>query len=270
MGISLMGALGVLEGIGEPRRVSRVLHWTRTLPVSSGARWAIVLGLLSNRRRFMAVDAGLGMRGRPGLPGHTVVEGREHLDAAARRGPTILLTFSLGPGVATEKRLRALGYDVIVAGKAPGHSLTPFVERDDRVVLWRDPGEHVAALYRIYRLLRAGRMVALTADGGTGLETFRIALPGGPMTIRSGWLGLRRRTRATVLPILSHLEGARLVVTVHPPLPAPDGDPVRDLEACRLIITALVVDYVKRFPDHCVTHAMWRQLPDPGVLPNGK
>jgi hypothetical protein len=210
----------------------------------------------------MAVDAGLGMHSRPGLPGRTTVEGREHLDAAARRGPTILLTFSLGPGVAAEKGLRALGYDLIVAGKAPDDDWTPFLEHDERVVLWRDHRDHVAFLYRIYQLLRARRMVALPATGRTGLEAFRITLPDGPMTVRGGWLWLRRRTGATVLPILSRLEGTRLVVTVYPPLPPPAADSDGDLEVCRVIITGLVADYVRRFPDHCVSRAIWGEPPD--------
>jgi hypothetical protein len=270
MGISLMGAHGLLECIGDPRRVLRVLDWTHALPVSSGARWAIALRLLRNRGRFLAVDAGLGMRGRPALPGRIAAEGREHLDAAVRRGPTILLTFSLGPGVATEKGLRALGYDVIVAGKAPDDSWSPSVEDDERAVLWRSHGEHVAFLYRIYRLLRAGRMVALSADGRAGCEAFDIALPGGPMTVRGGWQWLRRRTGATVLPILSRLEGTRLVVTVYPPLPPPGADAVHDLDVCRVLITGLVLDYVRRFPDHCLAAAFWGNPSDPGVLAAGE
>jgi lauroyl/myristoyl acyltransferase len=71
------------------------------------------------------------------------------------------------------------------------------------------------------------------------------------MIVRSGWLSLRRLTGARVIPVVTHLEGRTQVITVHPALPTPaprDADPPA---SWREIITALVSDYVRRFPEQC-------------------
>lgn len=99
--------------------------------------------------------------------------------------------------------------------------------------------------------------MCITADGPVGAEAFRIPLPGGPAIIRSGWLALRRHAGAPTLPILSHLEGRRQIVTIHPPLPEPQTDPVGDALACRDVLSPLLWDYVRRFPEQCRSLAFW-------------
>ena len=79
------------------------------------------------------------------------------------------------------------------------------------------------------------------------------------MSIRSGWLSLRRATGAPVLPVLSHLEGHVQIVTIHRPLPAPVHDAALDVEACRRALGDVLSDYVRRFPEQCPTLAFARR-----------
>ena len=78
------------------------------------------------------------------------------------------------------------------------------------------------------------------------------------MRIRSGWLVLRRQCAVPVLPVLTHLEGRTQVIAICPPLPPPDPDPGRDLEACRVRVTTLLEDHVRRYPEQCYALAFGR------------
>jgi hypothetical protein len=106
-------------------------------------------------------------------------------------------------------------------------------------------------LYRARRILLDGGELFIMADSRVGRAAFLVPLPGRPMTIQSGWLSLCRLTGARVIPVVTHLEGRTQVITIHPALPTPtprDADP---LAAWREIITGLVSDYVRRFPEQC-------------------
>jgi len=48
-----------------------------------------------------------------------------------------------------------------------------------------------------------------------------------------------------------------VVVTVHAALPAPTPDPLQDLAACRDALSRLLQEYVRRFPEQCVSLALW-------------
>ena len=105
----------------------------------------------------------------------------------------------------------------------------------------------VARLYQARAILREGGHVFVNADGD-GERGFTIELPGRPIVLRHGWLGLRDATGAPVLPVLSHFEERRHVVTLHPPLPV-------DADAWRRSLGALLEDYVRRFPEQCYSLA---------------
>jgi hypothetical protein len=95
----------------------------------------------------------------------------------------------------------------------------------------------------------------LAGDGIHGVDAFRIGLPVLPLILRTGWFVLRRSTRATTLPILSRRDGRWVVVTVHPPLPAPVAGLGDDIAACRAHLTPLLEDYGRRFPEQCFSIA---------------
>ena len=91
----------------------------------------------------------------------------------------------------------------------------------------------------------------LTVDGPFGREAFRIDVPGGPLVVRTGWLALRRHTRAPTFPVLVRREGRRRTIVVHPALPDVAADAARDAEACRSALASLVSDYVRQYPAQC-------------------
>lgn len=79
-------------------------------------------------------------------------------------------------------------------------------------------------------LLRSGALVYLRADGPFGREAFRFDLPGESMIVRAGWLALRQLTRAPTFPVLTHRDGKRQVIVIHPALPPPAGRSALDSE----------------------------------------
>jgi lauroyl/myristoyl acyltransferase len=76
--------------------------------------------------------------------------------------------------------------------------------------------------------------------------------------IRSGWLALRRHTGAVIVPLLARRRGRTRIITLYPPLPPLEADPERDRAVCREVITALLQEYVRRFPEQCPCLAFWR------------
>jgi lauroyl/myristoyl acyltransferase len=123
-------------------------------------------------------------------------------------------------------------------------------------------------LYRARRILLDGGNVFISADGAHGQIAFTVPLAGGPVAIREGWRVLRRATGATVLPVLSHMEGRRQITTVHPPLPPLAADPLLDLDACRDALGHLLGDYVRRFPDQCYSLAFSPSATEPAPEPS--
>jgi len=66
---------------------------------------------------------------------------------------------------------------------------------------------------------------------------------------------------AVAVPALIRREGRQLVVAVHPPLPDPESNATRDLEACREALSPIVRDYVRRFPEQCPFPALGSSTP---------
>jgi lauroyl/myristoyl acyltransferase len=195
-----------------------------------------------------------------------VIHGAQHLETP---GGAILLGFHLGPP-RTPYVLQACGYPVTSAGRLEGAGADPrWHDAIDAGAAVRlpdgSPADWVQGLNRLRGLLRKGSVIYLTADGPFGREAFRIDLPGRPLVVRAGWLALRRLSGAPTFPVLTHRHRGHRVIVVHPPLPAPQPDPVRDAESCRLALAPIVLDYVRRFPAQCRYLAFPAWPPDPGV-----
>jgi lauroyl/myristoyl acyltransferase len=234
---------------GSRRRPA--LAWASQQP---GGGLRLALRVCAFRGRWVARAALLGLRSPDALIRRAVIRGQEHL-AMAPQG-TILLGFHLGPPN-VDVTLRILGHRLAWLGS----SRNSWAWSSDA---WRplsDPRQNLAPpdddwfwpgfLYRARRILLEGGALFIMADSWVGRTAFPVPLPGGPMIVRSGWLTLHRLTGARVIPVTTHLDGRTQVITIHPPLPAPrtrDADPI---PAWREIITALVSDYVRRFPEQC-------------------
>jgi hypothetical protein len=194
--------------------------------------------------------------------------GADALPAPARGGGVILLVFHIGaPGSTLGLRLGgrpmvSAGDDDHLAWPPPRTSWQTLIAAHHAYVPLQ-AGDGPGGLYRVRRALLAGQTVILAADAHSGAAAFSVPLPGGELVVRRAWWMLRRQTRVPVVPVLSHVEGSRLVGTFHPPLPAPDPDPVRDLEACRATLGPMIAEFVARFPDQCLSVA----LDDPAAEP---
>lgn len=251
-GAAVLTRLFMLAGMLQAPRRRAALAWAAQQP--GHRRWRLAAALCAFRGRRFASGGLIGLRGPDDLRRHIVVEGAEHLEGAP--GGTILLGFHLGPGGA-DVALRACGHPMAWLGGPRG-------SRALSRGTWRrflDPAEHLAPIpgrmfwpglvLRARRMLLEGGRVFVMADCGVGREAFRVTLPGGDAVMRQGWLALQRQTGARVLPVLSHREGRRVVITVHPALPAKPGDQDGELAAWRDILGSLLRDYVRRFPEQC-------------------
>ena len=261
----ILGLVGLTQAFLEPSRARRAFAWAASQPETGKGKWRLALSLLFNRGRLLAIVASPARMTPESFLRRVVLEGVPHLEAARKQGGTILLGFHLGPNVAG-MAFRAHGYTFTATGEGWNFKGWPrartewrSIPRRDGHVLWPgpDPAVRGAGLYRVRRALLAGRTVRITADGRSGREAFRIAVPGGEVVIRAGWWILRRQTGATTLPVLAHRQGPKVVVTVHAALPAPTPDPLQDLAACRDALSGLLQEYVRRFPEQCVSLALW-------------
>jgi len=241
----------------------RPRRWRRAIVWASAQRpdrpWRLAAAVCAFRGRWVARWRLVGIRAPEQLRRNLTVEGAEHLVAV--EGGAILLEFHLGPpGV--ELPLRALRYEVRHVGwhdRPAGwwnEAWRPLLAPDDLSTAAEDPKKWPAVLYKARQTLLDGGKICIMADSEQGQEVFRIALPGGPMMIRPGWVTLHRLTGAPVLPVFTHLRGRTQIITIHPPLPTDESDPARRLESWQDIITSLVVDYVGRFPEQCPAQAL--------------
>lgn len=260
-GEDILAAIFAARAALPTRRARQALAWAAGQPPGRLAPRDLARALCASHGRFVARSALLGIRDARTLRRLVAVRGAAHV-AAGERG-TILLGFHLGPPNAYVG-LRAAGVPLTWIGgrgasRAWAHDLRARYQTDREAAFFgAEPGRWVQRLHRALQLLLDGNHVFISADG-EGREAATIALPGGPLTLRSGWLALRRATGAAVVPVLSHLEGRTQVVTVHPPLPERCADGAADLEACRGALAAVIGDYVRRFPEHCYSLA----FPDP-------
>jgi lauroyl/myristoyl acyltransferase len=129
-----------------------------------------------------------------------------------------------------------------------------------------EPAARVEGLYRLRRFLRDRGMVFMAADGPLGSPLFTLDVPGPPPVVRGGWFHLRRQLRAPTFPTLMHESSGRRIVTVHPALPDVEDDPERDAAACRDAMSAIVREYVRRWPAQCryLAFPPWASNANPG------
>jgi len=253
LGEGILAAVAVADGLIHPARFRQAHVWAAAQPGTGRPPWRLALALLANHGRFCGEEAFVGVSSADAVRRDVVLEGADHLRAAG--AGAILLGFHLG-SPRPWFRLRAMGYPVRLAGRLEASVDDPrwseaLAAREAVRLPDGTPRARLAGLYQIRDLLRGGALVFLTADGPFGREAFRLDLPGGPLIVRTGWLALRRQTGVRTLPVFAHRDGKGHVIVVHPPLPPPDRDPVRDLAACRAILAPLVEAYVRRFPTQC-------------------
>lgn len=263
----LLGGVGLVHGLVRPSRLCRARTWAATHAAGRVPRWRLALTLLRNHGRSLVVRSFPALETPEAFRNRVTLIGAERLEEAARRGGTILLSFHLGPG-GTWPILEAFGYAVIYAGADPMERafLPPRSEwrrilaRRPPAVLLRDPRTRVAVLYHARQLLLQGASLSIAADGSVGPALLTVPVPGGVARIDRGWFVLRRHSGATVLPVLTYWRGSKVVLTIHPPLPAPHDDPQHDLAACREVLRDLLTDYVRTFPEQC--YSLGLQAPE--------
>jgi lauroyl/myristoyl acyltransferase len=252
LGEATLAGLAVADGLRRGR-YRRARAWAAAQPGAASPPWRVALTLLANHGRFCAEEALVGVRTTAAPAADVVVEGAEHLPAPGTGA--ILLGFHLGPP-RMWYHLRTLGYPVRLGGAL----VTSIQDRrwqgliDSGEVVYIPGGAtagRLPGLFQIRELLRRGEIVYLAADGTYGREAFRVELPGGPLIVRTGWLVLRRMTRAATLPVFIHRDGRRRVIVIHPPLPAPVPGADEDAAACHAVLAPLIGDYVRRFPTQC-------------------
>jgi lauroyl/myristoyl acyltransferase len=247
----LAGLFGTVALVRGSRR-RPALAWASQQPGARGS-W-LALAVCAFRGRWVARAALLGVRSPDALTRRAVIRGEEHLTTAPKG--TILLGFHLGPPN-VDVTLRILGQKLAWLGS----SRSSWVWSSES---WRplsDPRQNLAPpdddwfwpgyLYRARRILLDGGALFVMADSWVGRPAFPVPLPGGPMIVRSGWLSLYRLTGARVIPVVTHLEGRTQVITIHPPLPTPTPRAADPPATWREIISALVREYVRRFPEQC-------------------
>jgi lauroyl/myristoyl acyltransferase len=252
VGEDALAALFGLVALARPSRRRLAFAWARRQTCPSA--WKLALAVSAFRGRWVARSSLIGLRAPEDLRRRVVVRGEEHLAAAA--GGTILLGFHLGPPN-VDVALRTLGHRLAWLGvnrsarawsrpgwrplNEPGHNLAP----PSATAFW--PGY----VYRARRLLLEGGTLVVMADSGVGRELFQVPLPGGPAVVRSSWFLLWRETGARVLPVMTHLEGHTQVVTIHPALPPPAAGGAEGLDPWRTIVSEIMAEYVRRFPEQC-------------------
>ena len=257
LGEDIVGAVFVAKAFLKPGELRRALSWASAF-ASGRVRWRLALSLLATRGRFVARGALVGVRSASDVLGQFTLHGEEHLRRAT--GAMILLGFHVGPPY-SYVALRASGRPVTVLAlrciperwsREPWGR--PESENQD-LLLGHDGFSRATMLHRAQQVLRDGGTVYTTADTvpeGAGREAFRLVIRGKDLVVRSGWLALQRRTGAAVLPVLAHLDGRRVIVMIHPPLPRPGLDPT----ACRETLERLLSDYAERFPEQCWSLAL--------------
>ena len=253
-GEDLLARFYVAKAFVRVSRLRKALAWAGHHSRDGRGRWRLALSCCAHHGRFVARQAFLGIAAPEDLRRHLVLEGETHL-AAATSG-AILLGFHMGPP-AVAAALQVLGHRVTWMGGRRAfrtratEAWQSFQRESDSLAVSRRSESPGAALYRARRLLLERGVLYVAGEGRAGRVAFDVALPGASARIRSGWIVLRRQCRVPVLPVLTHLEGRTQVITICPPLPPSDPDPARDLEACRVRVTALLEAYVRRHPEQC-------------------
>ena len=250
LGERALGVVFVIKAFAKPDELRRALAWASAF-ARGPRRWRLAFSALAMRGRFVARGALIGMRSLDDILRQYTVVGQEHIRAAP--GATILLGFHFGPPYsyialrATGRAVTLLGLKGIPDQWTQGTWDRSGTDNQD-LLITNDGVSRATMLHRAQHVLRQGGTLYVTADtvkGVEGREAFRLPIHGRDVVVKSGWLALHRTTGATVLPVLAHLHGRSVAVTIHPPLP------MSDPEACRATLEHLLVEYAGRFPEQC-------------------
>lgn len=246
------GALFLLRNLGRPRVVARASRFLARYP-SPESLFARTCRLFVYQGRFRARHALIGLASPDALASRVRIDGREHLPD----GGAILLGFHVGPPAAGEA-LCVSGIPVLsVAGRRysrqwTSEAWTPVRRLYEAFPLTEDPSVLGGVLYRMRRRLAGGERVYVAGDGLKGRLAFTLQVQDGRvLKMKSSWLLLARHTGAPVVPVTTHYEGARQVVTLHPPLPPVDPARVEDLVRCQALLQALLERYAAEHPEQC-------------------
>jgi lauroyl/myristoyl acyltransferase len=238
--------------IVRPVRLRKALGWAAVHAGPGRTRLRLAMSVCAFAGRVRGRHALLGIRSPTDLCRQVRIVGGDHLP---RTGGAILLGFHLGSPVVGEA-LCAAGIRVSPVGGVrcsrswSSPAWTSVRSRAEGFLLSETTTVLGGLLYRARRRLLGGDTVYITADG-LGRVAFSIALPGAPaLSIKSGWLALRRECGVPVLPVLSHLEGRTQVIVIHPPLPV-DQDRQREVESCRDVLSVLLTEFARDFPEQC-------------------
>lgn len=262
LGEDTLAALFALISLVRPSRRRLAFAWARQQ--SSSSAWRLALSVSAFRGRWVARSSLMGLKSPEDLRRQVIVRGEEHLVPGA--GATILLGFHLGPPNA-DVALRTLGHRLAWLGTS--RSARAWSRREWRPL--HDPRENLGPptatafwpgyLHRARRILLDGGALFIMADSGVGRELFRVPLPGGPAVVRSSWFMLRCQTGARVLPVETHLAGRAQVITILPALPPAGAGGADVLGPWRQILSDMMADYVRRFPEQCPALVFPPQFP---------
>jgi hypothetical protein len=260
VGEDILAHAFALVGLIRSSRRQPILDWAAGR--AGVYRWRLLWAMGVFRGRWVARASLIGLRTPADLDRQVVIHGEQHLTPAATG--TILLGFHLGPPNA-DVALRFRGHRLAWLGSPR----LPWVWRTAPWLPFADPRDNLTPadpaqvwsgyLYRARRLLLEGGTVFMMADSLRGRQIFSEPAAERSLRIVRGWLALHRHSGARVLPVTTHLEGRTQIITIHPALPAPlaGADPT---DAWEPIVTGIVHDYVRRFPEQCATLALRPRL----------
>jgi KDO2-lipid IV(A) lauroyltransferase len=195
-------------------------------------------------------------------------EGLENLEAAQKRGHgVILFTGHLGAWELSSFALSAFGYPMsFLVRRIDNPKIEPLVE-NTRTRFGNRSIDKRAAARPMLRILREGGTLGLLVDLNTlPHEGLFVDFFGIPASTTASLATLALRTKASVLPVFVpwDKENRRFVLRIDPPLEIEcTGDRERDVRQLTAQFTAVIEDYVRRFPEQWLwIHKRWNTRPE--------
>ena len=189
------------------------------------------------------------------------VEGKEHLEAAVRKGRGVILaTFHFGVFRVIHPALLSVGFDTYLhflrseryADRSFGWVARAVLARKirldqsaDRRLIYHEPGRTYA---RIAELLRSNEIVQMLGDGMATSKSIEVPFLSGTMRFPTGLARLAADTGAAIVclfPVRDSMKRHRIVL--HPPIFCPDSSQGSIESAVRSYVR-LLEEYVRRYP----------------------
>jgi KDO2-lipid IV(A) lauroyltransferase len=181
------------------------------------------------------------------------IEGKEHLDAALRKGKGVIaLSAHLGNFAVMRGKLIAEGYPFYLVLKLPGTNISEFfkhkMEQYNLKFILADPT--TVSQKEILRTLRRNEIVCLIVDGDQKKGGVPVMLMGQEIAMPPGPAILARRTGATVLPmfIIRQKDNSQKII-IEPPVDVID-DEDQDKAVALLCqkFAAIIETNIKKYP----------------------